>query len=393
MGPELVGNIGYLAFRKEAVKGVVAGAPNVYVPLYNESMQTNANFVAQQPIYGGKHLTYATLQGQRDHQGDFTILAEPNTSAIIADMFATKGTTTGAGPYTHPFDFSATANPKSYTIDISLGNVVKRFWGFEISSFAPDFNDNEIRWAIKGSALGSFQARTIKTIATNTLTLDTTYDPNPTLGLFAGDLVRVYKAATGAVLDTTVTSITNGTTVVLGGSAAAFAAGDILHLRPATPTFSLLPTFLWSKMQFYFGADATAALAASQTRVETGSTFEIMHPFENDGGKKRSGGFDPASLVRLASDATLTIKKFLNTPEDIQAWNDLSKKALVIRFLSGDANQYELRVIFYNLTLDEASASIESNSVTYATESPKVNYDPTAGKAVAVTAINSLTTV
>lgn len=390
---ELVGNIGYLAFKQEATKGVIAGTPNTYLPLYSESMNTNANFVAQQPIYGGKHLTYATLQGQRDHQGDLTVLAEPNTTAIILDMLATKGTTTGAGPYTHPYDFSATANPKSYTVDISLGNVVKRFWGFELSSFSPDFNENEIRWAIKSSALGSFQARTITNIATNTLTLDTKYDPNPTLGLFAGDLVRVYKASTGAVLNTTVTSITNGTTVVLGASAAAFAAGDIIHLRPATPSFTLLPTFLWAKMQFQFGADATAALAAAQTRVESGSTFEITHPFENDGGSKRSGGFDPASLVRLASDATLTIKKFLDTPEDIQAWNDLSKRALVIRFLSGDTNQYEARFVFYNLTLDEASASIESNTVTYATETPKVNYDPTAGKAVAITAINALATI
>jgi len=254
MFPELVGNIGYLAFKKEATKGVVAGTPNVYLPLYTESMNTNANFVAQQPIYGGKHITYATLQGQRDHQGDLTVLAEPNTTAIIEDMLATKGTTTGAGPYTHPYDFSATANPKSYTVDISLGNVVKRFWGFELSSFSPDFNENEIRWAIKASALGSFQARTITTAVTTTLTLDTKYDPNPTLGLFAGDLIRIYKASTGAVLNTTVVAVTNGTTITIGASAAAFAAGDIVHLRPATPSFTLLPSFLWSKMQFQFGA-------------------------------------------------------------------------------------------------------------------------------------------
>lgn len=390
---EIVGNVGYFAFRKEAVKGIVAGAPNVFLPLYTESMQTNTNFVAQQPIYGGKHITYATLQGQRDHQGDLTVLAEPNTTAHLLNMLATKGSTTGADPYTHPYDFSATSNPKSYTVDISLGNVVKRFWGFELSSLSPDFNDNEIRWAIKASALGSFQARTIESIDTTEIVLDTKYDPNPTLGLFTGDLVRIYKKSDGTVLDTTVASVTDGTTVVLGASAAAFAAGDIIHLRPATPSFALLPTFLWAKMQFHFGADASAALSAPQTRIESGSTFEIMHPFEDDGGSKRSGGFDPASLVRLASDGTLTIKKYLDTPEDIQAWSDLDKRALVIRMLSGDENQYECRVIFYNLTLDEASASIESNSVVYATETPKINYDPSAGKAVSITAINGLATV
>lgn len=390
---ELVGNLGYLAFKKEATKGVVAGTPNQYLPLFNESLNTNANFVPQQVIYGGKHATYATLQGQRDHQGDATVLAEPNTTATLLDMLATKGTTTGTDPYTHPYDFSATSNPKSYTVDISLGNVVKRFWGFELSSFSPDMNDNEVRWKIQSSALGSFQARTISAVSTTDVTLDTKYDTNPTLGLFAGDLVRVYKKADGTTLDTTIISVDDTTGVTLGASAAAFAAGDILHLRPATPSFNLLPTFLWSKMCWYFGDDATAALAAAQTRVEQGSTFEIQHPFEDDGGSKRSGGLDPAALIRIASDATLSVKKYLNTPDDVQKWNDLTKRAVIIRMFSGDTNQYECRVVFYNLTTDEASGNLSFNEVTYANENLLVNYDPTAGKAVAMTVINNRSTI
>lgn len=390
---EIVGNLGYLAFKKEAVKGVVAGTPNQFLPLYEENINTNANFVPQQVIYSGKHANYATLQGQRDHQGDALVMAEPNTTATLLDMLATKGTTTGTDPYTHPYDFSATTNPKSYTVDVSLGNMVKRFWGLELSDIQPDFNNNEARWKIQLSALGSFQARTIQTVSTNTLTLNTKYDPNPTLGLFAGDTVRVYKKSDGTTLDTTVTSVTDGVTVVLGASAAAFAAGDIIHLRPATPSFNLLPTFLWSKTEFHFGADATAALAAAQTRIEQGSAFDIMHPFENDGGSKRSGGLDPASLIRVASDATVSIKKYLDTPEDVQRWNDLEKRALVIRMLSGDSNQYECRIVFYNLTIDEASGNLKFNEVVYANETPKVNYDPTAGKAVSLTVINSRATI
>lgn len=390
---EIVGNVGYLAFKKEATKGVVAGTPNQFLPLFNESMNTNANLVAQQPIYGGKHVTYATLQGQRDHQGDMLVLAEPNTTATLVDMFATLSAPTGADPYTHAANFSGTSNPKSYTVDFSLGNVVKRFWGFELSSLTPEMNENEMRWKVQSSALGSFQARTIDVISTTDITLDTKYDPNPTLGLFAGDLIRIYKASTGATLDTTVVSVDDATGITIGASAAAFAAGDIIHLRPAAPTFNLLPTFLWSKTQFHFGADATAALAAAQTRVEQGSTFELTHAFEDSAGAKRSGGLDPAALVRLASDATVTIKKYLNTPEDIQAWNDLTKKALVIRMLSGDDNQYECRVIFYNLNIDAASGNLTFNEVVYANENLIVNYDPTAGKAVALTVINNRATI
>jgi len=390
---EIVGNVGYLAFKKEASKGVVAGTPNQFLPLFNETMNTNANQVAQQPIYGGKHMTYATLQGLRDHQGDLLVLAEPNTTATLVDMLATLSAPTGAGPYTHGGNFSSTSNPKSYTVDFSLGNVVKRFWGFEISSLTPEMNENEMRWKIQASALGSFQARTISAISTTDVTLDTKYDANPTLGLFAGDLVRIYKASTGAVLDTTIVSVDDATGVTLGTSAAAFAAGDIIHLRPAAPTFNLLPTFLWSKTQFHFGADATAALAAAQTRLEQGSTFQLLHAFEDSAGAKRSGGLDPAALVRLASDATVSIKKYLNTPEDIQAWNDLTKKALVIRMLSGNSNEYECRVIFYNLTVDAASGNLTFNEVVYANEELKVNYDQTAGKAVAITVINNRATI
>lgn len=389
---EINGNNGYMAFKQEASKGVVAGTPNQFLPLSSENMNTNTNFVQQQMIYGGKHATFATLQGQRDHQGDATVLAEPNTTATLFDMLATRSSSTGTNPTTHTYDFTTT-NPKSYTVDISLGNIVKRFWGFELSDIAPDIKNNEIHWKIKASALGSFQARTIASISTTTLTLDTTYDPNPTLGLFAGDTVRVYKASDGSVLDTTVASVTNGTTVVLAASAAAFGAGDVIHLRPATPSFSLLPTFLWSNMQWCFAADAATALTAAQTRLEDGSTFDLQHNFKDNGGSKRSGAIDPASLVRVASDASLTVKKYLNTPEDIQRWNDMTKRALVIRMYSGSANQYECRIVFYNLTIDKASGNLTFNDTVFATESPNVNYDQTAGKAVSMTVINTRTTI
>lgn len=389
---ERYANLGYLALKKQSAKNTPV-VPNVFVPLYEESLSTNANFQPQQPVYGSKFKTRTTLRGQRDHQGEITVVAEPNTTAYFLDMLLTKGATTGTNPYTHPYDYSAATNPNGYTVDLAEGNFVKRFWGVEASALVPEWEDNEMRNKITVSALGSYQGRSITAIATTQVTLDTKYDANPTKGLVVGDLVRVYKASDGSTLDTTISSITNGTTVVLGASAASFAAGDILHLRPATPNFSLLDTFLWARTEFKFGADATAALAATHTPVESGSEWELMHEFNEDAGEKRSGSFDPASLARKGVDATLTVKRFFDTLEDVQRFNDMTKRAVVIRCFAGDSNQYELRIVFHNVTVDNPVAPIQSDGILYATQQLRPNNDTTDGKGLSVVLINAVATV
>lgn len=393
MAVERIGNIGYLAIKKQTDKNLPV-IPDFFLPLYDESISTNRNFVKQQPIFGNKFITYDTLPGQRDHQGELTTTSEPNGMGYFADMLLTKVSTTGAGPYTHVFRPSVTANPNAYTADISFGNIVKRFWGFEASKIAQVYNQNEKQAKITGSALGSFQGRTIATVSTNTLTLDTTYDPAPNKGLIATDLVRIFKVSDGTTLDTTVTTVNgDGITVVLGASAAAFAAGDIIHLRPATQTFNLLPTFLWAKTEYRFGATAAAALSAAQTRVEVGSSFEISHSFEDDGGAKRSGGFDPAALVRTTVDAQLTVKKFFDTPEGVQQYNDMVKTAAAIRQFSGATNQYEERLQFHRLIVDNPVGNIKSQEVTYATQNLIANYDQSDGQSITYTIINGIAVI
>jgi hypothetical protein len=389
---ERYANLGYLGLKKQTAKNTPV-TPNVFVPLYEESLSTNANFQSQQPVYGSKFKTRTTLRGQRDHQGELTVVAEPNTTAYFMDMLLTKGATTGADPYTHPYDYSAATNPNGYTIDLAEGNFVKRFWGVEASVLAPEWEDNEMRHKITVSALGSYQGRSIASVATTTLVLDTKYDANPTKGLVIGDLVRVYKASDGSTLDTTVASITDGTTVVLGASAAAFEAGDILHLRPATPNFSLLDTFLWARTEFRFGADAAAALAATHTPVESGSEWELMHEFNEDAGEKRSGSFDPASLARKGVDATITVKRFFDTLEDVQRFNDMTKRSVVVRCFAGSTNQYEFRITFHNVTVDTPVAPIQSDGILYATQQLRPNNDTTDGKGLSVVLINAVATV
>jgi len=133
-------------------------------------------------------------------------------------------------------------------------------------------------------------------------------------------------------------------------------------------------------------------MSATEVLVEQGSTHEILHPFEEDGGSKRSGSADPAALPYLAGDANLTVKKFFDTQEEVQDWTDLTKGAFVIRHYSGGTNQYEERVAFYALTTDTPTANIKPGAINYAT----LTYLPSTasdGNDVRVTIIHSMSSI
>ena len=391
---ERLANFGYLGLVKEVTKGT-ALTPTDFVPLYKENMSTEWNLVDDNPIAGNKWARYQVLPGMRAHKGDFEVMAEPNTTARFVDMLLTKGTTTGAGPFTHPFTLSSATNPNSYTVDVSSGNQVFRFYGVEASKLTPTWDKTEMHLNVTVSALGSFMGRTIATVTTTTLTLDTTYDPAPNKGLVTGDLVRIYKSATGATLDTTIATVAgDGITVTLGASAAAFAAGDTITLRPATPTYTNLVPFLWPKTQFCFGATASAALSAVQTRLESGSNWEIVHKFEADSGAERSGAFDPAALVRTQGDATFKIKKFFDTPEDVQQFLSIAKNSCVIRHYSGATNQYELRVTLNDLRIKMGvDPKADTGKILYADIEYSPVYSQTDAQAVDVKMLNNLSAI
>jgi hypothetical protein len=337
-----------------------------------------------------------------------TTLIASGTGAPAASGTLTKSAGTGdatitfstavAGSTAHRFAMSTTIRPNSYTIDISSGNVVSRYWGVEASKIVPDWNENDMRLKISVSALGSFQSREIATVATTTLTLTTTYSQSPNKGLVVGDLVRIYKASTGATLDTTIASVNaDGVTITLGASAAAFAAGDIISLRPATPSFTLLPSFLWSNNLWFFGSTASAALAlvpSAHTPVEKSSLWELMYGFEDDGGAPRSGDSDPAALIRLLADSSLSLKKIFDTPEDIINFNNLTKNAIQIRHFAGSTRQYELRVTFNHIKIDgKVVPDAKAGDVQYEELEVLTQLDQTDQQAIEVMVINGLSTI
>ena len=397
---EHIGVLAYAAIVKEVTKGT-ALTPTTYVPLYSEKMTTDIALDELLPAVGVRFKRFENVPGLRSHKGEITVLAEPNTTAQFVDMLMVAGADSGTTPvYTHPFTFQNITNPKSYTMDISTGTVVFRYMGVEASEIAPVFNNNEMRLNIKLSALKSFSVREIATVSTITLTLKTDYDNAPNVGLVVGDLVRITKASTGATLDTIIATAgvnADGITVVLSDSAAAFAAGDTISLRPATPSYGTLiaTPFLWSNTQFCFGATATAALAATQTRVEQGSTWKLMNSFEKDTGSNRSGSFDPATLVRMFGDGDATIKRFFDTPDQVNNFFARKNQALVIRhFVYSGTSTYELRITFDQINYKTGGKpSIDSSKIIYHEFDCVPVYNAANAEGASVSVINSTATV
>lgn len=448
-------SLGYLALGKETTKGV-AVTPAVFVPYYEQSLETDENIIQQTPVFGNKFRTFAALQGHREHKGSLTILGEPNTIGYFLDMLFTKlssqviytftvtsanatvgatytnngatftvlgtiaaGTTlicsgtgaplasgtltkaTGTGDATitfsantagatqHSFGLSPTTDPNAYTLDIGLGSQVIRYMGVQASKIEFAYDNDEMKPKVSVSALGSFYGAEIASIATTVLTLATTHDPIPTYGLVVGDTVAVKKIDGSLTTNFTISALTN-TTVTLNATAAAFAAGDMIVLRQATPSYTLLPAFVWPLQQFCFGATAAAALVAAQTRLEPGSMVTLNHDFRNDGGENRSGAYDPASLIRMVGDADFKIKQYFDNPDQIKQWLSVAKNACQARAFS-QGTTYELRATLNNLRIVKNPLQTKFDETVIQEEEYVTVYDSADAQGIGMILINAIT--
>lgn len=395
MQAEALANLDYMAIRKESTKGTIAGVPNVYVPLYKESLHTNSNLQDDNPIVGLKHKRYQSLPGYRSHVGNALVMGEPNTAGYFFDMLMTKGNTSGSDPYTHPFTFSTTADPHSYTVDVKRGRHVARYLGVEASSIKPEWDGNKMQLDVAMSALHSWEGREIASISGSgpyTIVFKTNYDADATTGLYVGDLIQIYDVSANSYINAVVDTIENVTSITVSEDVSAATAGDFVTLRASTPSYSLLSPFLRTRSEFRFGADASTALSATQTQLEDSSSWNIMHDFENNEGAQRSGSADPASLPRLQSDAEFTAKKFWGNPLDQRRFNALEKNAVVIRHFSGSG--YELRITLNNIkTAENVQPNVESGTIDYSEITFKPDYDSSDGQAVGVSVLNSVSSI
>ena len=382
-------NLGYLAIKKQSDKNVGV-TPNIYVPLYSESLNTMANLDADNPIAGNKAAVFQHIQGVRHHTGDLQVLAEPNTAGYLFDMLLKKGSTTDANPlYTHPFTLDP-SDPNAYTMDIAKGGTVFRFIGAEISEIGHEFSDNKMLFNLAVSARKSFIVREIASVASDVITFKTNYDPSPTTGLVAGDIIQILKAD-GTTVNGTIETVDSIIQVTLVAAATGANDGDLFYLRAATPSFSTVTPFLWSRTEFRFAEDAATALTAAHTPLQPGSAWTLQHNFEENEGAKRSGSFDPAELVRTQGDGELGVQVRFDTPEELNRFLTNTKRACVIRHFSGD--DHELRVTLNNLKWTEAPVELQTGEIVYIEGTMKPQYDTSDGQVFDVKVLNAVASI
>jgi hypothetical protein len=387
---------GYAALKKETTKGT-AVTPDTYVPYYNQSLVTDPHLMSDEPIYGNLFRRLQSLPGIKSHGGSISVMAEPNTGARWFDMLATKSSTAGSNPYTHTYGASIVTPPNSYTVDLSFVSQVVRYIGVEASKITIGWDGEKMVFNIDVSALKSFLSAEVASVTgagPYTVTLNATEsNPSPTTGLVVGDLFQIYDVSAAAYLTATIATIPSGTTLTCVANVAAGASGDILTLRPATPSYSTLTPFLAGKSEWRFAATASAALSAANTSVELSSEISIMYDFANGEGTKRFGSFDPATLPRSVYDSNVSLKRFFDTPQDIRDWNARNKQALVFRAFSGATNQYEFRVTLNDLRTSQLAIPSESASNILKEMTLLPNYDQTDGKGFEVAFINTVATI
>lgn len=332
-----------------------------------------------------------------------TTLLVVGTGAPAASGTLTKATGTGDATITfsafsanniNMWPFTTGVGAASYTVDISTGNQVFRFFGSGLSQISPKFQGNEMQFECNMSSLGAWDTRQLASTPTGTnpwtIVFDTTYDPAPTDGLVVGDTLQIQKAA-GGTINIVVASINvNGTTITTTTADPTSAVlGDAVIIRPQTPSFTSRTPFLWSRSQFCFSTTALLALSATHTPLEQGVDWAVMHKFENDEGSKRSGNFDPASLPRLTYDASFKIKKFFDDPLDMAKFNSLVKQAVVIRHFS--ETNFELRITMNNIKpRTTPKPKLSSDALAYAEFEFAPQYDPTDGQAMDVKVLDAL---
>jgi tail tube protein len=387
---ERLANLGYGALKKETTIGTPV-IPNVFFPIYKESLVQEMMVDLDNPVMGVRSNPFAVYPGIREFVGTITVQGEPNTMEYWLDMLFAAGNITGANPYTHPFTEGLS---NSYTIEIQKGQVVYRFFGVMADKISPSFNKDKMELEISLAALGVFQVANIASISTVTLTLDQTYQSNPNLGLVAGDLVSVIDP-TGVVntLNTTIAGAgvnANGYQVTLSASAAAFSSGALLVLRGQTPSYSTLTPFLFAKTQLQFGSSLSAAASAAQTNVEEGMKWELQHNFTDKGGSKRSGSFNPASLPRGQTEASLNVKRFFDVPDDLDRYQRTVSQAAIITHYSGATNQYSLVVKLPAVYQQKPKQPLESGKIIYNDIDYKAAYSSGDGYLANATVINAI---
>ncbi len=372
---EKLGNLGYLAIKKEAVKGT-AVIPDVFIPLYEEDIAQDIHLDEDSPVVGIREARFKVYRGQESITGNVRVLAEPKTIGHFFNMLLYKANETGSGTpttgYTHSFSLSGL--PKSYTFEFLKGNIPVRLVGVEARSITPAFEDNKMVLEVAISAREQFSIAKLVSATgtpTGTVVLNDSERLNPTSGLVVGDSLRLYDVSSGTYEDVAISAINaDGKTLSTGGISGTYGAGDLCYLKPLTPSISIDEPFNWAMTQFRLASDITAALTATPTALEKDSNWVIRYDMEEEGGAMRSGSYYPSNFVRTTGDIEISLKKFFDDGSDLDRFLQVGGRAMAIEHTSPslagtNGTRAKLTIKVNEFYIRNHSIPLKSNEIIY----------------------------
>lgn len=386
----------YLAVKPQ-VAATTPIVPTIFLPFISESVRVNPNFSANRSIKGNNWKSDDLLFAGRQVEGDIEVWADPDTLAHLLNMTMTKGSTTGNGTdgFTHPF---TVGDGDSYTVDISRGGYVHRFWGVRGDSLKFAFEDNKLKATLGIKALGFFNGASLSLAASGavtTLKLSNAQDPLPNKGLVIGDVVTIIQDS-GTAVDVTLTSVNaDGITIGFSSTSITAAIGQPVFLKAQSPSFGTFQDpFYMSSALVGFGATTSAADTAAAARSTATPCYEISFEAKNNMFDAPASGYRGAAvLLNGMQEGQLELTRLFSDPTQMQKWNEAAKQAVTIictgRFIKSDLTTVEKLTIKMNrVKLMSNEEPLEVDNYIVDKEKFEVLYDPSDAAAVVITLID-----
>lgn len=381
----------YLAIGVESAAGT-AVIPTVFVPLVSESIKTVVNHTADRRIRGQNWKGNGLLRGNRMHEGEITVLLDPDTAGHVLNMAMLKGSTTGdADGYTHPFTVGA---GDTYTFEIKKGLFAKRLFGVYVDEVRFSISDGQLQATLVIAALGQFSASTLGVATSGSvdeIVLGDEYDISPNRGLVSGDVLNV--GGTDVTLDAAPDA--DGITVPVANISLTKSAGVTVYLKPlsvSNPT--LQDPFYLGNLLAGFGADDTAAGTAAGDRATATPIYDLEITYKRNLFKQNgSNRLDPAQIAPQTPECQIRLSRLLENADQMQAFLDREKQAAVFNFFgkfikSDFTTQEKLTFTFYNIKLIESEPPLEVGSLIKYVQDFEVLYDDGDAAAMIASLIN-----